>query len=108
MKKLLQWHDHYTLKFLIAFLILFVALYPKFPSIHIVRTWVYIRLEDFFILATVSIWGLQLIRKKVSLPSWLTGAIGSYWIVGLVSLGISVLFIGPHLLNFFPHLALLE
>lgn len=108
MKKLLNWHDKYTLKILVSFLILFTALYPKLPSIHIMRTWVYIRLEDFFILATVLVWFVQLIRRKVSIPRIFLLAIGSYWIVGLISLIYSIMIIGPTLTNYFPHVAILS
>lgn len=107
MNKLLKWHDAYTLKILVAFLIIFTALYPKLPSVHIVRTWVYIRLEDFFILATVIIWFIQLLRHKVSIPRWLAGAVMGYWAVGLTSVIFSLLFIVPHLPNVFPHLEVL-
>src|SRR2546430_16185464 len=99
MKKLLQLHDRYTLKVLVAFLILFIALYPKLPSVHIIRTWVYIRLEDFFILGTTAIWFIQLIRRKVSLPKPFALSIGGFWFVGLVSLIFSLLFIAPQLLK---------
>ncbi len=108
MKKLLKWHDTYTLKILVSFLILFTALYPKLPSIHIMRTWVYIRLEDFFILGTVIIWFIQIIRRKASIPKIFAGAIGAYWFVGLISLLYSIYFIGPTLLNYFPHVAALS
>lgn len=108
MNKLLKWHDAYTLKILVSFLILFTALYPKLPSIHIVRTWVYIRVEDFFILAVALIWLIQLFRRKVTIPVWIGGAIGTYWLVGLCSLIFSIIFIAPHLFNFFPHIAALN
>lgn len=107
MKKLLKLHDTYTLKILVCLLLIVTALYPKLPSIHIMRTWVYIRLEDFLILATVLIWFVQLIRRKVTIPVWIGGSIGTFWLVGLVSILYSLAFIGPHLLNYFPHLAFL-
>jgi hypothetical protein len=108
MKKLLKWHDAYTLKILVSFLILFTALYPKLPSIHIMRTWVYIRLEDFFILATVIIWLVQLIRRKIDLPKVFAISIGTYWTIGFISLIFSLLFIAPTLQGFFPHIAFLS
>jgi hypothetical protein len=108
MKKLLRWYDTYVLKILVSFLILFTALYPKLPSIHIMRTWVYIRLEDFFILAVVIIWFIQLLRRKVYIPKVFLAAIGTYWFVGLLSLLYSILVIGPTLTNFFPHVAALS
>src|SRR6266571_7391306 len=108
MKKLLEWHDRYTLKFLVAFLILFIALYPKLPSVHIIRTWVYIRLEDFAILGTTFVWFIQLLRRKTSIPIPFGLAIGGFWLIGLVSTIVSVLFIGPQLANFYPHVAFLQ
>jgi hypothetical protein len=108
MNKLLRLYDAYALKALVCFLILFTALYPKLPSVHIIRTWVYIRLEDFFILATVIIWLIQLLRRKVNIPLPLATPIALYWTVGLISVIFSIIFIGPHLLNYFPHLAALQ
>lgn len=108
MKKLLKWHDLYSLKILVSFLIIFTALYPKLPSVHILRTWVYIRLEDFFILGTVIIWFLQLIRKKIELPRVFAYSIGLYWLIGFASLIFSLFFIGHNLTNFFPHIAFLS
>ncbi len=108
MSKLLRLYDNYFLKFGIAFLLIFTALYPKLPSIHIIRTWVYIRLEDFIILAIAAAWAIQLFRKKSSLPSPLAWPIFAYWAIGLISLIFSILFISPQLLNFFPHIAVLS
>ena len=108
MKKLLKFHDTYTLKILVCLLLLFTVLYPKLPSIHIMRTWVYIRLEDFLILATVVIWAVQVLRKKVTLPIPFVASIGTYWLVGLVSVIVSIALIGPMLSNYFPHLVVLS
>ncbi len=108
MKKLLGLYDKYILKILVGGLIPFVALYPKLPSINIHHTWVYIRLEDFFILITVFIWFVQLLRKKVSLFKPMSVSVGLYWLVGLLSLVFSFLFIAPNLTNFFPSIAVLS
>lgn len=108
MKKLLQWLDDSILKFGVSFAIVFIALYPKLPSVHIIRTWVYIRLEDFLIAALVLLWFVQLFRKKVKLPLPVGIPLIVYWISGLLTLVYSLLFIGPHLANFFPHVAALE
>src|SRR5579885_3434322 len=108
MKKFLSWYDAHFLKIIVAFLIIFTALYPKLPSVHIIRTWVYIRLEDFSILFAAIIWFIQFVRRKVTLPIWLLGVIALYWVVGLLSSLYSIAFIGPHLTNYFPHLVLLE
>lgn len=108
MKKLLRLYDTYALKIGIAFLIIFTALYPKLPSVHIIRTWVYIRLEDFFILAVVIIWFIQLLRRKVQIHFGSGFPIIIFWVVGLVSLIYSLIFIGPNLTGYFPHIAILS
>ncbi len=108
MKKLLKFLDTYSLKILISFLLIFTVLYPKLPTFHIIRTWVYIRLEDFVILATVFIWLIQLLRRKAPFPSVLGYSIGAYWLIGLISVISSIFFIGPSLANYYPHLAFLN
>ena len=108
MKKLLKWHDAYTLKILVGVLIAFIALYPKLPSINIQNTWVYIRLEDFLIFATVAIWFLQLLRKKVSIFKPLGISIGIYWLFGLISLIWAIFYLAPNLPQLFPHVAILS
>jgi len=107
MGKLWNFFKNNLLKIGISFLIVFIAWYPKLPSVHIVHTWVYIRLEDFFILLVVAIWLLQLLFKRVKLPPKIWSAIGFYWVAGLLSLIFSIVFLAPHLLNFFPSVAAL-
>lgn len=108
MNKLWQFFDEQILKWGVGFAILFVALYPKLPSIYITHTWVYVRAEDFVIAALVFVWIIQLVRRKVSLPFTLGLPIFIYWIVGLASLIFSLIFIGPTLANFFPKIAILS
>lgn len=108
MKKLLRWHDAYTLKILVGVLIAFTALYPKLPSVNIQNTWVYIRLEDFLILSTVGIWFGQLLRKKVTIFKPIAISIGLYWLVGLISLIWSIFYLAPNLPELFPHVAILS
>lgn len=107
-KKLLKLYDSYALKIGIAFLIVFTALYPKLPSVHIIRTWVYIRLEDFFILAVALIWFIQVIRRKAKISLIIGLPIIIFWLVGLISLIHSLLYIGPNLTGYFPHIAILN
>ncbi len=108
MKKFLKLYDTYALKIGVAFLIIFTALYPKLPSVHIIRTWVYIRLEDFFILFVALIWSIQVIRRKIKVPFIVGLPIIIFWLVGLASLIYSLIFIGPNLPGFFPHIAFLS
>lgn len=107
MGKLWNFFKENLLKIGISFLIIFIPWYPKLPSVHITHTWVYIRFEDFFILLIVAIWLLQLIFKRVKLPPKIWSTIGFYWFVGFLSLVFSLIFIAPHLLNFFPSVAAL-
>lgn len=108
MKKLLKFVDNNLLKIGVFCTFIFVALYPKLPSIHIIRTYVYIRLEDFIIAAVVILWLIQLSRRKVRLLFFEAFPIVLYWVIGFISLVVSLIFIGPHLTGFFPHLAILE
>lgn len=97
------------LKLGIIFLLVFIPLYPKIPAIGISHVWVYIRLEDFFILLVVLIWLVKLIRLKISsLPRMMSFSISLYWLVGLLSLIFCLIFIGPHLANFFPKVSILS
>src|SRR5260221_9873921 len=108
MEKLLAYLDNNILKWSVMVTSLFLVVYPKLPSIQITHTWVYVRLEDFAISMTVLLWLLQLIRRKVKILWPLGVPIIIYWVIGLLSLAISLLFIGPHLANFFPKIAALE
>src|SRR5258708_22984804 len=108
MKKLLQFFDDNLLKWGVSFVLLFTALYPKLPSIQVTHTWVYIRLEDFLIAFIVAVWLIQILRKKVKLPFPVATPVVMYWAVGLVSLAFSLIFIAPHLANFFPKIAMLQ
>lgn len=106
LKNILNWLDHNLLRILIGFLIAFIPLWPKIPAIGIPHTWVYIRLEDFFI-AAAFLWGfILLFRKKVSLNTPLTIPIVLYWIAGGLSLAFTLLFTAKHLANFFPNVAI--
>jgi O-antigen ligase len=82
------------------------------PSVHVTHTWVYVRLEDFFILAIVLIWIIQflgqIIKRKRSIPIKFSLSIFAYWFFGLLSLIFSLVFIGPHIANFFPSVAVLS
>jgi hypothetical protein len=107
MKKLLRLFDKNILLVISLFLLAFIPLYPKLPLIHVIRTWVYIRLEDFLIAFGVCILAIQLVRKKITLKTPLSIPIALYWLIGLISLVFSMLFIGPHLQGYFPHIAVL-
>src|SRR5258706_14735248 len=108
MRKLWQLLTNNILKIGVSATIVFTALYPKLPSIQITHTWVYVRLEDFLISIVVLLWILLFIRKKVKIIFPESIPIFLYWLFGFLSLVFSLIFIGPHLANFFPKIAVLE
>lgn len=107
-EKFITWWDKYILKIGVAFLLLFVPLYPKLPLIDILHTWVYIRLEDFLIAFLVFIFVIELLRKKTNIQSPLSLPILFYWLIGGVSLAHSIFILSPQTPHFFSHLALLH
>lgn len=107
-KKVLSFLDAHFLKIAIGFLLAFIPLYPKFPLFDIRNTWVYIRFEDILVLLITFIWFIQLLRRKATLKTPLTAPIFIFWVIGGVSLLFSLAFIGPHLANFFPNVAVLH
>lgn len=90
----------------IAFLLLFLPLYPKFPLFSVSDTYVSIRLEDLLIASIVFIFALVLFFKKdFSFLKWpLTKLLGLYFLVGLLAV-LNAIFITK---NVIPHLALLH
>jgi hypothetical protein len=108
MVKLFNWSKNNIYLLFTVFLMVFIPLYPKLPTLDIFGTWVYIRLEDFAVaLAIIYLIG-DSVRKKTIPKTTLTVPILVYWIVGGISLVWSILFIGPHLSGYFPHLAILH
>lgn len=108
MKKLIGWCKQRWLLLASCFLVAFIPLYPKLPLFDIVQTWVYIRFEDLLVAIVGAVFVLMLWRRKLFPATSLTTPILVYWGVGLVSLIFSILFIGPKLLEYFPHLAFLH
>ncbi|KKU03257.1 MAG: hypothetical protein UX99_C0006G0004 [Candidatus Amesbacteria bacterium GW2011_GWB1_47_26] len=51
-------------KYLLALILIFAALYPKFPLLGVSGTFVAVRLEDFVIAAAIAFWGLTAMRQK--------------------------------------------
>lgn len=64
---MLKWIDDNLLKLLLIGFIFAIPLYPKLPFIDLEYTYIYIRLEDFFIALLSVVFLIQLIRKKVVL-----------------------------------------
>lgn len=108
MPKLLKQLQNNWLKIVVLFLLAFIPLYPKLPLLDVFGTWVYIRLDDALIALAVLMFFIIRFRKSLKIKNILRTPIVIYWLVGLICLIYSVLFIGPKLADFFPHLALLH
>lgn len=90
------------------FLLAFIPLFPKIPIFDVRNTWVYIRGEDFVVLAVLLSWLALLFRKKIALKTPLTLPILIFWIIGAVSTIHGVLLIFPTIANVFPNVAFLS
>jgi hypothetical protein len=108
MKKALRWLTSNFGGLSILFFLAFIPLYPKVPLINVIRTFVYIRLEDFLVAIAIGLYILQRIRNRQIPKTPLTWPILVYWGVGIMSAVFSILFIGPKLLGYFPHLVILH
>lgn len=71
----------------IGFLLFFIPLYPKFPLVSVLGTYVSVRLEDFFVAGIVFVFFVNLIRKKdfLLLKDSLTRLIILFFGIGLLS-----------------------
>ncbi len=108
MKKLIHWCTKYIAPASVLFFLAFIPLYPKLPLINVIRTWVYIRLEDFLAAAAIGTYILwRIVRRRIP-KTPLTWPIILYWTIGFVSAIYSILFIGPKLTGYFPHLVILH
>ncbi|MDP3982674.1 MAG: hypothetical protein Q8Q65_01185, partial [bacterium] len=108
MKKWLNWLDDNILKVVVVFLIAFIPLYPKFPLLDLKNTWVYIRWDDIVIALSSFIFGIQVLRRKVTLKTPLTKPIALYWIAGLLTTIYALFFILGSLPHVFPNLSVLH
>jgi hypothetical protein len=108
MKKLTAWCKENILYVITLFLLAFIPLYPKLPLINVIRTWVYIRLEDFLIAVASMLLFWMFVRQKKFPSSPLAVPIVFYWIVGGISLVNALIFIFPHLTGVYAHLGLLH
>lgn len=79
------------------FLVAFIPLFPKIPLLGVTHVNVYVRAEDFIVLFFVLVYLIQLIRKKVPLKTPLTVVIFAFWLSGLISTVLGLIFIFPHL-----------
>lgn len=106
MNRLLDWLNDKFLPWYVAFLLIFIPLFPKWPLFDVSHTWVYIRREDLLIALAVIVWGLLWIKKKIKFPSAITLPIFLYWSIGLASTIFAIIFIFPTIANVFPMVAI--
>lgn len=94
MRKLLTWLDDNLLAILAGFLLIFIPLYPKLPLFDVLPGYIVrVRLEDFFITATIILWFIYSVRKKVHIgDNPLRYPILAYLAIGFLSV-ISAIFV---------------
>ncbi len=107
MKKILSWLVDNLLFVETLFLLAFIPLYPKLPLVDIKNTWVYVRLDDFVVVAVILSWVLLLLKQKISLKTPLTIPILVFWLIGAITTIHGVVLIFPTLANVFPNVAFL-
>jgi hypothetical protein len=87
MKKIVTWLDNNLLTLLAGFLIVMIPLYPKIPLAELIQGYIVrMRLEDLLVLATLGVWFIQLLRKKVAFPKNIIGKVMLiYLLIGFLS-----------------------
>lgn len=87
MNKFLRWLDNNILTLLAGILIVFIPLYPKIPLAELIQGYIVrMRLEDLLVLFALAVWGVQLLRKKITFPkNAISYSMLAYLGVGLLS-----------------------
>ncbi len=87
MKRILNWFDNNIIAVLAGFLLVFIPLYPKWPLFDILYGYnVRVRLEDFFVLFSLVIYVLWLLRRKITLQfNPITIGLIGYLVIGFLS-----------------------
>ncbi len=106
--RLLGAFDRWLLPIGIFIYFIFIPIYPKLPLFGISHTWTYIRIEDLLVAFLTIIFLAKVVRNRDRLRTPLTGAIFIYWLVGLLSTVVALIFLAPHLANFFPNVSILH
>jgi hypothetical protein len=114
-RTVLAWVDAHFLTLLAGFLLAFIPLWPKIPVWSPIEQYIVrVRLEDFAVLFTAGVWGIQFLRQKVSWRSPFFWGILAYGVLGLVSTLVAIfvihtiplefLHVGKSVLHFFRYL----
>jgi protein O-mannosyl-transferase len=106
--KILKWISNNILSVFTIFLLAFIPLYPKIPLVDIQHTWVYIRFEDFAVVAAIITWIVLLLLRKVTLKTPLTIPILFFWVIGGLATLHGVMLLFPTLSGLFSNVALLS
>lgn len=70
MRRFLSWLDQNILLVLSGILIVVIPLYPKIPLAELIQGYIVrMRLEDLLVVGSLLIWGIQLLRRRVTLPT---------------------------------------
>jgi hypothetical protein len=87
MKKFLSWLDNNILTLLTGFLIVMIPLYPKIPMAELIQGYIVrMRLEDILVLFAFFVWGVQLVRRKITFPkNWIGYGMLIYLGIGFLS-----------------------
>lgn len=92
---LFQTIDTHFLAIYTGFLLAFIPLYPKIPLFSPIEQYIVrVRLEDLFILIGFILWGIYLIRGKISINKPIFYAFAAYIGVGFLSILSAIFLIG--------------
>lgn len=87
MKKILAWIDQYLLLVVTAILLVVIPAFPKLPLLDLIEGYIVrLRIEDLLVLGAFIIWVIQLLRRKITLPTNLVAKfILAYLVFGFLS-----------------------
>ncbi len=85
MRKTLTYIDQHILSILTVLFLIIIPLYPKFPLFGINNTHISIRLEDFYVGLMCFVFGIQILRRKVTFDRFFLKYILIFWIVCMFS-----------------------
>ncbi len=85
MPKIITYLDRHALRILTVLFLIIIPLYPKFPFVSINNTHISIRLEDFYVGIMALVFGIQVLRKKVSFDRFYLKYILIFWAVCIAS-----------------------
>lgn len=79
LSKLLKWTDDHILQIMVIGFIFIIPLWPKLPIRMINYTYVAFRVDDVYVAIMALIYGIQFLRKKVTIPKKILILFLLYW-----------------------------